>query len=71
MRKICRILPLEKKERMSRKRYPPEKIIDRLREHEAGGAAKEVCRRHGVSEQTLYRWRSKYGGIEVSGEDRR
>ena len=52
---------------MKRKRFTEEQIIGVLREHEAGGTAKDVCRRHGVSEQTLYRWRSKYGGIEVSG----
>ncbi len=34
------------------------------------GTAKEICRRHGISEQTFYRWKSKYGGMEVSGARR-
>jgi len=52
---------------MKRKRLTEEQIIGVLREHEGGGTAKEACQRHGVSEQTFYRWKSKYGGIEVSG----
>ena len=38
----------------------------RLAEGEAGATGKEVCRRHGISEQTFYRWKSKYGGMTVS-----
>lgn len=37
-----------------------------LREHEAGGTTDEVCRRHGISQQTFYRWKAKYGGMGVS-----
>ena len=37
-----------------------------LKEHQAGISAKELCRKHGVSDGTFYRWRSKYGGMEVS-----
>lgn len=51
---------------MKRKRFTEEQIIGVLREHEAGGTAKEICRRHGISEQTFYRWKSKYGGMGVS-----
>lgn len=51
---------------MKRKRFTEEQIIGVLREHEAGGTAKEICRRHGISEQTFYRWKSRYGGIGVS-----
>ena len=41
-------------------------IIGILREQEAGGAVKEIIRRHGISEQSFYRWKAKYGGMEVS-----
>jgi putative transposase len=43
-----------------------EQIIGVLREQEAGGTTGEVCRRHGISPQTFYRWKAKYGGLEVS-----
>lgn len=51
---------------MKRSRLTEEQIIGVLREHEAGGTAKVICRRHGISEQTFYRWKSKYGGMGVS-----
>ena len=51
---------------MKRKRYSEEKIISILKEHEAGASAPELARRHGVAENTVYRWKSKYGGMEVS-----
>jgi putative transposase len=44
-------------------RYTEEQIIRMLRELESGTSIAEVCRRYGVSEQTVYRWRSKYGGL--------
>jgi len=54
---------------MSRKRYPMEQIIDKLREAEVlgakGVAVPEVCRQLGVTEQTYYRWRKEYGGLRV------
>lgn len=50
---------------MKRTRFSEEQIVGVLREHEAGGTAKEICRRHGISEQTFYRWRSMYGGMGV------
>lgn len=37
-----------------------------MKEHQAGLGAKELCRKHGVSDATFYKWRSKYGGMEVS-----
>jgi len=51
---------------MRRSRYSEEQIIGILREQEAGVATSEVCRRHGISSATLYKWKSKYRGLEVS-----
>ena len=51
---------------MKRKQFSEEQIIKVLAEGEAGATGKEVCRRHGISEQTFYRWKSKYGGMTVS-----
>ena len=55
---------------MSRKRYTPDKIIAMLREAEIclsqGQTVGEVCRGLGISEQSYYRWRREYGGMEVS-----
>jgi putative transposase len=41
-------------------------IIGILKEHQAGLGAKELCRKHGVSDATFYKWRAKFGGMEVS-----
>lgn len=43
-----------------------EKIIGILKEHQAGLSATELCRKYGVSDATFYKWRSKYGGMDVS-----
>lgn len=51
---------------MKRSRFSDEQIIGILNEHQAGLGAKELCRKHGVSDATFYKWRSKYGGMEVS-----
>ena len=51
---------------MKRKRYSDEQIISILKEHEAGASAKDLSRRHGVAENTVYRWKAKFGGMEVS-----
>jgi putative transposase len=51
---------------MKGKRFSEEQIIRILKESEAGAATKELCRRHGISEQSFYRWKAKFGGMEVS-----
>ena len=49
-----------------KRRFSEEQIIGILREQDAGGMVKEITRRHGISEQSFYRWKAKYGGMEVS-----
>ena len=49
---------------MRKSRFSEEQIAGILTEHAAGGGAAALCRRHGISEQTLYRWKRKYGGLE-------
>ena len=51
---------------MKRKRFSEEQIIGILRESEAGAKKQDLCRKHGITQQPFYRWRSKYGGMQVS-----
>ena len=51
---------------MKLKRFTEEQIIKALKEVEAGSVAREVIRRMGITETTFYRWRQKYGGLEVN-----
>ena len=51
---------------MKRSRFTEEHIIAVLREQETGVAVAELCRKHGVSSATFYKWKAKYGGLEVS-----
>ena len=55
---------------MRRGRFSEEQIIAILREQESGMTTAEVCRRHGISSATFYAWKSKYGGLGVSGATR-
>ncbi len=51
---------------MKRSRFSDEQIIGIQKEHQAGLSAVELCRKYGVSDATFYKWRSKYGGMEVA-----
>ena len=51
---------------MRKSKFTEEQIIAILAEQERGMATKEVCRRHGVSAATFYKWKAKYGGMDVS-----
>nr|BAE93939.1 putative transposase [Sphingomonas sp. A4] len=55
---------------MKRKRFSEEQIIGVLKEAEAGTKTADLARRHGVSEATIYNWKAKYGGLEVSEAQR-
>ena len=55
---------------MKRSRFSEEQIIGMLKEHQAGLTASELCRKHGISDATFYKWRSRYGGMEVSDAKR-
>jgi putative transposase len=55
---------------MKRSRFTEEQIIAVLREQESGVPTAEVCRKHGVSSATFYKWKSKFGGLEVSDAKR-
>ena len=51
---------------MKGSRFKEEQIISILREQESGMKTADVCRKHGVSSATFYKWKAKYGGLEVS-----
>jgi putative transposase len=51
---------------MKASRFTEEQIIGMIREQEAGAKTDDVCRKHGISQATFYKWKSKFGGMDVS-----
>ena len=51
---------------MKRARFTEEQIIGVLKEHEAGAKTADLARKHGISEATLYNWKARYGGMDVT-----
>ena len=51
---------------MKRSRFTEDQIIGILREQEAGATTADVCRKYGISSATFYKWKAKYGGLDVS-----
>jgi putative transposase len=51
---------------MKRSIFTDEQIVGVLKEHEAGMATADLCRKHGISQATFYNWKAKFGGLEVS-----
>ena len=60
------VLAQNRDQRMKRSRFSEEQIIGILKEHEAGVSVADLCRKHGVSDASIYKWKAKFGGMEVS-----
>jgi putative transposase len=51
---------------MKRSKFTDEQIIGAIKQHEAGAKTQEICRKLGISDQTFYKWKAKFGGMDVS-----
>jgi putative transposase len=60
------VLHYDAEDEMKAKRFTEEQIIGVLKEADAGAKVPELCRKHGVSAVTFYRWKAKFGGMEIS-----
>ena len=60
------VLAHDKDQSMKSSRFSEEQIIGILKEHEAGVAVADLCRKHGVSDASIYKWKARFGGLDVS-----
>jgi putative transposase len=60
------VLAQREDQNMKRSRFAEEQIIGILKEHEAGVSVADLCRKHGVSDASIYKWKAKFGGMDVS-----
>jgi len=67
---LSRVRSPERRRTIERSRFKEEQIIAILREQEAGSPTADVCRKHGVSSATFYKWKAKFGGLDVSDAKR-
>lgn len=57
---------IDSMETLMKRRFTDEQIIGILKEHEAGVTTRELCRKHGMSDATFYKWKAKFSGMEVN-----